>query len=106
MSNSKRCKKWYGENKDVKKKYSENRRSEIKKWFNDYKKTLKCSRCSENDWRCLDFNHNKNTRKVNKVSAMVSIGCSKKKILEEIKKCTVLCANCHRKFHNGMKWKD
>lgn len=30
---------------------------------------------------------------------MVHNGSSKEKILAEIGKCTVLCSNCHKKFH-------
>jgi hypothetical protein len=57
----------------------------------------KCSRCPESDHRCLDFHHLDAKMKTASISNMVKNGCSMKKILKEIAKCIVLCANCHRK---------
>lgn len=59
----------------------------------------KCSRCGYN--KCLaalDFHHNQGNKE-----AVVSIllkDCSKQKALKEIKKCILLCANCHREVHS------
>ena len=38
-------------------------------------------------------------KKENGISKMVADGYSIEKILKELKKCEVLCANCHRKVH-------
>lgn len=69
----------------------------LRKWLIEYKLNLKCEICSENDFRCLDFDHLNPETKFEDVSNLVSQGWSKEKILIEIKKCQVLCANCHRK---------
>lgn len=42
----------------------------------------------------MDFDHRPGTEKVRNVAAMR--GCSLKRLLEEIKKCDLVCANCHR----------
>lgn len=75
------------------------RLNEIKTWFVEFKQTLKCQRCPETHPSCLDFHHTKSNTKDDTVSNLVVSGASKKTILSEIKKCEVLCANCHRKHH-------
>ena len=62
-----------------------------------YKVTQKCSKCSEKRWYVLDFHHVKG--KDNEVSRMMNDCYSIKKIKEEIRKCIILCANCHREIH-------
>ena len=96
---SKRC---FDKNPEAHRKLVKNRKKEIKKWFLKYKKTLKCSKCPESDFRCLDFNHLKEKKK--NISKMIG-GYSIKSIMKEIDKCVVMCSNCHRKSHNGNRWK-
>lgn len=62
---------------------------------------IKCSRGPESDPRCLDFHHLDAKKKFKSVSNMVRYGYSLKRILKEIAKCIVLCANCHRKENIG-----
>lgn len=73
------------------------RRMKIKKWFQEYRKTLRCNRCPENHPATLDFYHKNREEKESCVTAMISAGRSKENILKEIAKCEVLCSNCHRK---------
>jgi hypothetical protein len=77
-------------------------RKERREWFQDLKKTLKCNRCPETDWRVLDFHHTDPSQKDWEVANMVRSRWSQKRILAEIAKCEVLCSNCHRKEH----WKE
>lgn len=63
-------------------------------------KSAGCSFCSEAETVCLDFHHVDDTQKDYGVSAMLTF--SRERILEEIAKCVVLCANCHRKVHAGI----
>jgi len=55
---------------------------------------------------CMDFHHideeTKDVAAKRNGSAMTAILCrrSKARILEELEKCVVLCANCHRIRHN------
>ena len=55
-----------------------------------------CSRCPENHPACLEFHHNGIEKKLHCVS---KIKWSLKKLKEEIAKCEVLCANCHKMEH-------
>ena len=75
------------------------KRAEIKEWFTEYKKTLKCKRCPENDPACLDFHHTDPSKKEKRISQMVNWGHSRITIMQEVNKCEVLCSNCHRKLH-------
>jgi len=92
--------KWYSQNKESEKAHVRRRKLEIKKWFKDYKRNLKCSRCSENHLATLEFHHKSQSQKEKSIGIMVNDGVSINKILAEIKKCQVLCANCHRKVHH------
>lgn len=73
------------------------RRIEIREWFLEYKKRLKCLLCPENHTACLDFHHKNSSEKIKNVSYMVARGWSRERIMEEVEKCEVLCANCHRR---------
>ena len=68
-----------------------------KKW-DDFKKELSCTACGENHPATLDFHHVKREKTNRKVHKLVGNGALTK-AFEEIKKCIVLCANCHRKHH-------
>ena len=86
---------WYYRNQKHAQKEKAKRKESIRIWFRQYKETLSCTNCSENDWRCLDFHHLKD--KTHLVSKMVQHSYSIENITKEIAKCIVLCANCHRK---------
>jgi len=83
---------------------SKTKKRQMKKlnWFYKMKKQLKCENCPEDRWYCLDFHHKNSDEKEAAVAIMLHKNYNKKKILEEIKKCQVLCANCHRELH----WKE
>jgi hypothetical protein len=56
-----------------------------------------CSRCNGRFVACqMDFDHRPGTRKECAVSTLVGRGISVRKLLEEIVKCDLLCAWCHR----------
>lgn len=67
-------------------------------WLAEYKKTLKCSKCPENHIACLQFHHRDSSQKEFTISTAIR-RYSLEKIIEEIAKCDVLCANCHFKLH-------
>ena len=93
--NKKILKEHYNKNKQYYYKKNKIKRKELTKKLRDFKATLICLTCGENDPRCLDFHHLKD--KVYIISEMPRLGFSFTNILKEIEKCMVLCANCHRK---------
>lgn len=62
-----------------------------------------CSKCGETDPDCLDFHHKNPEDKIDTISTLVRSQRTKDAIFEEIKKCDILCANCHRKLHAAEK---
>ena len=62
----------------------------------NYLLTHPCEECGESDVRVLEFHHT--GEKDMAVAYMVSAGYSVERIQAEISKCTILCANCHRKI--------
>lgn len=90
---------WYKRNKEKEYKRIKKRRQEIKDWIRKYKETLSCEICNENHPATIDFHHHNPKEKDFNISEAERKGMSKKKILEEINKCQILCSNCHRKLH-------
>lgn len=90
--------KWYLKSKNAKLTKNKKRKQDIRDWFREYKKTLQCSVCPESDPRCLDFHHKDPNDKTFGVSECILRGFSIENIQKEIDKCSVLCANCHRKI--------
>jgi hypothetical protein len=76
------------------------RRRALRARFAVFKKTLKCSRCPESHFACLDFHHRDPNEKDMALFQVISVGgWSWEHIMREVAKCEVLCANCHRKEH-------
>lgn len=76
-----------------------------KTWFVNYKKQLKCVTCGYDHPAALDFHHVERSKTNRKVHQLVADGNTKKRILEEIDKCVVLCSNCHRVHHHD-EWEN
>ena len=95
-------KKWYAQNGKNRKQQVRERKRNIKQRMQDYKRTLCCMECgfsgAESPW-ALEFNHRDPSTKREIVSYLVSHGYGWSTIMEEVAKCDVLCANCHRKLH-------
>src|SRR4051812_11892532 len=87
--------KWYENNRELQKQRVHDRRKKLRQWFDDHKTSLRCE-CGENDIRCLDFHHTRGVKVIN-LSEAINRGWGKERILEEVAKCDVICANCHRK---------
>jgi len=100
-------KKSYQKNKEKYQKYYQSNAAKLKRnarnyelkrlsEFEQWKRTLSCSKCGENHPACIEFHHVDPSKKEKTISYLRN---SKKKLQEELKKCIVLCANCHRKLH-------
>lgn len=61
----------------------------------------KCSICGYNKCiNALEFHHDKGKKE--EVLSILIKDYSKQKSLKEIRKCILLCANCHRELHAGL----
>jgi hypothetical protein len=72
-------------------------------WIDKYKTEKKCCKCGIDDYRVLEFHHKNGSEKEFSVGEISTKGYGLKKIEKELKKCLVICANCHRKFHYQIK---
>jgi hypothetical protein len=77
------------------------RRAERRAFISELKAKSCCSRCPENDPRCLDFHHINPKEKDFTIAEVCKRNWSMENICAEIEKCIILCANCHRKEHSA-----
>jgi hypothetical protein len=94
---------YYQRNKEAFQKRLLERRHNTAKWLAEYKSKLKCLYCQEKHVACLQFHHRDQSQKDINISYAVSQGWSRERILREIAKCDVVCANCHAKIHYNEK---
>lgn len=87
----------YRKNPDHHYRVARERKARLKKEYIEFKKTLSCELCGENHPQCLEFHHKDPSQKEFVISLYANYGIEKVKT--EIAKCSILCANCHRKQH-------
>ncbi len=73
------------------------RYAENKQFILEYLQMHPCVDCGETDTIVLDFDHVRGKKSFCITTVMMS--SSLKRIIQEIAKCDVRCANCHRKRH-------
>jgi hypothetical protein len=93
---------WYARNAEQAKAKVKARKQALVAWFRDYKATVRCTRCGEDHPATLDFHHRNPDEKDFAAFEISHRSWGKARILREIAKCDVLCANCHRKLHYTM----
>ena len=74
------------------------KKKQFKKEWKEFKATLSCTKCGFDHPAALDFHHTDPTQKDGNIHRYVSNN-QPKKTFEEVAKCIVLCANCHRIHH-------
>ena len=89
----------YKRNTEEIKATNKEKRSSLKKEWKAYKATLCCIKCGFNHTAALDFHHVDPSNKTGSVNKLITDG-RYKAAMEEVKKCVVLCANCHRIHHH------
>jgi hypothetical protein len=62
----------------------------------EYLETHPCVDCGQTDPFVLEFDHVRGTKKTT-ISALLSQCAALKIIIDEIEKCDVRCANCHKR---------
>jgi len=90
--------KHYRDNKNNEKIRIDKTKKEKRAEWNAFKGSLSCSNCGFSHVAALDFHHLDPKMKEDNVHQFVSDG-KFAKAYEEIKKCIVLCSNCHRILH-------
>ena len=86
---------YYIDDKDRRKQTNKKWQDEFIQWYNDLK-DKPCSDCSNSfDPECMQWDHLPEYDKVEGVGRLARTTWSKEKVLEEIKKCELVCANCH-----------
>jgi CO dehydrogenase/acetyl-CoA synthase alpha subunit len=92
------AKKYYEDNIGVEKiRLQKTKKEKRAEWY-AFKNTLKCTECEFNHPAALDFHHTNPKEKEGNVHKFISNG-NFAKAYKEVKKCIVLCANCHRIHH-------
>lgn len=95
--------KYYEENKEKSLSRSRQYRKRYKEWFKKIKDGLVCGECGfTGHGEAIDFHHPEDDKSKD-VARLAGETSSKKRILEEMKKCKVLCANCHRILHGKIR---
>ena len=80
-------------------------RQKINDYMREYLSKNSCVDCGESDIAVLEFDHKGIIPKFKAVSHLIRGRYSLEKIKEEVKKCEVRCANCHRrKTAMDFKW--
>lgn len=89
--------KHYQKNKAYYYEKANRKRRELREYIQAVKAANPCADCGINyPYFVMDFDHvEQNIKKVDIISRLVKSN-SAKKLHEEIKKCEVVCANCHR----------
>src|SRR5688572_10202018 len=92
------CAKWYRKNKERHHGIQRRLRHEKRKWVQELKAARGCEGedCFITNPQQLDFHHRDPHTKIANISDAVNSNWGKARILEEISKCDLLCANCHR----------
>jgi hypothetical protein len=89
---------YYYKNREKEKERTSQRTEKLKKWYREYKQNFACEYCGEDHPACIDFHHT-GEKEISVSNLVTRKNTSKKRIKNEIRKCKVLCANCHRKLH-------
>jgi len=74
-----------------------------RQYWADKKVERGCSKCGyDKNPVALEWHHTDKDEKNDSVSNLINLKKSRETILEEVKKCTVLCSNCHKiETHNN-----
>ncbi len=87
------------------------RNKEVKKqafqYIGDFLRSHPCVDCGEKDIVVLEFDHKDRNDKSYDINRIIKTGLTFRKLKEEILKCEVRCANCHRRktHRENNSWK-
>lgn len=94
--------KHYDNNKQQYKDRSKKVREEMRAWIAEIK-AVPCMDCKQSyPSYVMDMDHRVPSEKVGDIGAMITKG-SWSKLKEEVDKCDIICANCHRERTHGSR---
>lgn len=86
---------WYQRNKARVIANNVRRKRETREWYYKFRQGLRCVDCGQTHPAVLHFHHRDPAQKEFSIATAVRNGKNIKAIEAEIKKCIVLCSNCH-----------
>ncbi len=89
----------YRQNPEKRRAKDERYRKGLRDFIDDLKKAGACIRCGIADYRVLDYHHRDPGQKEIGLSWAWKQRIGKQATLDEIAKCDLICANCHRILH-------
>ena len=89
---------WKSKNPDKVKQYQTQIYQKRKERWENFMKTQKCSKCGISDYRVLQWHHIDPSTKTMTIGSQARQG-KWDQIMEEVKKCICICANCHFILH-------
>lgn len=97
--------KWQRNNRPTRKRTQTAARYAKQDWVYQQKLGKHCERCLMDDPDCLEFHHRDQSQKVMSLSKAAQQNWAEHRLVAEIAKCSLLCANCHRKEH-VQRWRE
>lgn len=71
-------------------------RAELKEWYRRLKEGQPCADCGGTfHYSAMEWDHRPGVTKVAELSSLVEKTNSWRRVLEEVSKCDLVCANCH-----------
>ena len=94
----------YRANKEARLDLNRKRKQEIKTMIRDMKDNKSCMDCGVSyRYYVMEFDHLPGTKKHSHPAELYKTGWGNERILEELSKCELVCANCHRERTMGRK---
>lgn len=90
---------YYLANKDLHRESQRQHRQRTLNYVHAIRNNACCKQCGEDHPATLDLHHRNPEEKEAGFAKMIRDKWSKVRIDAELKKCDILCANCHRKLH-------
>jgi hypothetical protein len=94
-----KSKKWHQENREASNASKSKYVASLRDLINERKKAGACTRCGIADWRVLEWHHVDPSQKRFNLNMAWKKHVGKEAIFEEMAKCELICANCHRILH-------
>ena len=91
---------YYRENSTRAKSHKKRYEARNKRFITLLKKTSHCIKCSLKKWYLLEFHHIDPSTKTKNITDLQFNAYSLERIKNEIRKCVILCRNCHMEYHH------